>query len=214
MANRCDYEIHVKGNKKAALFFVAMMPVCDSKEITHEEGTDDEYVVWLKGNCNWSLDYRCTEKPDANIDLNILAEDDVRGEEVGLPYWYLTMRQKSELLNIEILAHSWSQESEYENYEHYKNGLLLDSKREAYPLLYELQVYDLFPSWVSSEYETYEAFCSAVNDFFGFSIDEIPEDCWEQSEDGVRSLTENAWLDFVMDYKRKLYPSLNISFAF
>ena len=214
MANCCGYEIHVRGNKKAALFLFAMMPVCDSKEIIHEEGSDDEYVVWIKGDCNWGLDYNCTEKTDVSINLNTLTEDDVRNEEMGLDYWYLTMRQKSEVLNVEILAHSWSRESEFERFEHYKKGLLLDSQKEAHPMPAELEEYDLFPLWVSSEYETYEAFCAAVNDFFGFSINELPENYWEQKEDGVRFLNDSNWLDFAMDYKRSLYPSSKFNFAF
>ena len=78
----------------------------------------------------------------------------------------------------------------------------------------ELEEYDLFPLWVSSEYETYEAFCAAVNDFFGFSINELPENYWEQKEDGVRFLNDSNWLDFAMDYKRSLYPSSKFNFAF
>lgn len=214
MANCCYYEIHVKGNKKAALFLFAMMPVYDSKEIIHEEGTDDEYVVWIKGDCKWGLDYNCTEKADVGIDLNMLTEDDVRNEEMGLDYWDLTMRQKSEVLNVEILAHSWSRESEFEHFEHYKKGLLLDSKKETHPMPAELEEYDLFPLWVSSECETYEAFCAGVNDFFGFSINELPEDYWEQEEDGVRFLNDSNWLDFAMDYKRSLYPSSEFNFVF
>lgn len=40
MANYCDYEIHVRGKKKAALMMFAVMPVYDSKYIVHEDETD------------------------------------------------------------------------------------------------------------------------------------------------------------------------------
>ena len=214
MANSCGYEIHVKGTKKAALFLAAMLPTYDSKDITHEEGTDEEYIVWVEGNCKWALDYACSEKSDVKIDLDALTLDDVQNDELGVKYWYLTMRQKSEVLNVEILAHSWSKESEFECYEHYKEGRLLDSKKDTHYLPDELQDYDLFPKWLSDQFKTYEAFCAAVEEHFGFSINEISEDQWELEKEGVRFLNNDNWLDFAMDYMESLYPSSNFGFAF
>lgn len=214
MANSCGYEIHVKGTKKSALFLAAMLPTYDSKDITHEEGTDEEYIVWVEGNCKWALDYACSEKSDVKIDLDALTLDDVQNDELGVKYWYLTMRQKSEVLNVEILAHSWSKESEFECYEHYKEGCLLDSKKDTHDIPEELAYYDCFPVWPTSLCETYEAFCAAFREQFGFSIDEIPEDHWEPEKDGMRILNDDDWLDFAMDYQDSLYPSSDFGFAF
>lgn len=36
-------------------------------------------------------------------------------------YWYLTIRQESEVLGVEILAHSWLEESGFNQFYHYIN---------------------------------------------------------------------------------------------
>lgn len=88
MANVCNYEIHIKGSKKAALYFVDMTPsYCRDKEIIHEEGTDNEYIVWMIGDCKWDLDAYCEENPDAAAevadDLERLTEEDIRNMDSG-----------------------------------------------------------------------------------------------------------------------------------
>ena len=92
MANICNYEIHVKGRKKAALLLFAATPAYGDKEITHEEGTDEEYILWMKGDCKWSLDTYTEEKPGVTIDLDSLTEDDLRNEGQVPDYWDLPLR--------------------------------------------------------------------------------------------------------------------------
>ena len=200
MANYCDYEIHVRGSKKAALFLYTMMPALDYKEITHEEGTDEEYIVWMTGNCKWSLDRYCEEKQNVVIDLDSFSEDDVRDEEVGLNYWYLTMRQKSEVLGVEILAHSWSDESEFDQFDHYLNGKLLSSEADeynAYPAYEDVEdefesykdyceAFDVDPNvappvWDKNEFETYEKFCQE----YGIDPTRLPEDAWYEDDENI-----------------------------
>lgn len=214
MANYCNYEIHVKGTKKAALFMYAMMPVYDYKQIIHEEGTEEEYIVWMEGDCKWQLDAYCEEKADVKIDVEAFTEEYVRNEENGLDYWYLTMRQKSEVLGIEVLAHSWSRESEFENFEHYKKGTLISEKATVHILPEELDDWELFPKWIKAEYESYESFCKGVKDFFDFDISGISEELWEEEEEGVYILPEDNWLDFSSDYEYDLYPSAGYEFDF
>ena len=172
MANICNYEIHAKGNKKAVLFFYTTLQTLDYKQITHKEGNDDEYILWIKGNCKWSLDYFCEEKKNVVIQLNEFDEDTILDERIGFDYWYLTMRQKSEILNIEILAHSWSDESQYDQFDHYKDGNLLSSKYEEYSNYYP---------WDKSEFSTYEAFCKAYN----INPIQISENLWYEDDEDI-----------------------------
>lgn len=199
MANYCNYEIHVRGKKKAALMMCAVMATADSKWITHEEGTDDEYVVWFKGDCKWSLDAYCEEKPDVTINLDEYTEEDIRDADFD-EYWYLTMRQKSELLGLEILAHSWSDESEFNMFEYYNNGRKISSENvwnrpewdEEMQMVYcsyidYCLVFGFNPSlnpppvWDKEEYPTYEEFC------YEYDIDPeiLPESKWEEDEDNM-----------------------------
>ena len=172
MANYCDYEIHVKGSKKATLFLYSIMPAYDYKEITHEEGTEDNYIVWMEGNCKWSLDNYCEENPDVKIDLDNLSESDIRNEDNGLDYWYLTMRQKSEVLGVEILAHSWSDESEFDVFEVYKNGQLVNQTAKKLDSYYE---------WDKDEFPDYEEFCEE----YGIDPEELPESEFENTHDNI-----------------------------
>lgn len=200
MANYCDYEIHAKGNKKAALYLYTMMPALDYKEITHEQGNDEEYIVWITGNCKWSLDHYCEEKPNVSIDLDSLDEDDIRGEEIGLDYWYLTMRQKSEVLGVEILANSWSSESDFDQFDHYVNGKLISSESEnyyAYPAWEDVEeefesykdyceAFDIDPNkvppvWDKSEFESYEEFCKEC----GIDPQKVSEDAWDEEDEDI-----------------------------
>ena len=120
MANFCEYEIHVKGSKKAALMVYAATPSYEEKEITYQEMIGDDYVVHFTGDCKWSLDAYC-EPAKQGIDLELIDEDDF-DEDCGEEYWYISLKEKSELLHCEIQAHSWSEESGFDGFEHYKDG--------------------------------------------------------------------------------------------
>ncbi len=56
MADYCDYEIHVRGTKKAALMVYAAMRSADQKIITYENGTDAEYILHFESCCKWEPD--------------------------------------------------------------------------------------------------------------------------------------------------------------
>lgn len=176
--------------KKAALYLYAMMRASGYKEITHEQGNDEEYIVWMIGNCKWSLDQYCEEKPNVSIDLDSLDEDDIRDEE---DYLYLTMRQKSEVLGVEILAHSWSGDGDFDRFDHYVNGKLISSESEnyyAYPAWENVEeefesykdyceAFDIDPNidpptWDKSEFESYEEFCKE----YGIDPQKVPEYAW------------------------------------
>ena len=92
----------------------------------------------------------------------------------------------------------------------------IDNSQELKQALAEqLVMYkNLVYKWLSGQFETYEAFCAAVEEHFGFSIVEIPEDKWELEKEGVRFLNNDNWLDFAMDYMGSLYPSSDFGFAF
>ncbi len=198
MANYCNYEIHVRGKKKAALMLAAILPSADSKCITHEEGTENNYIVWIKGNCKWSLDAYCEEKPDVTIDLDEYTEDDLRDADYD-EYWYLPLKQKSKLLGLEMLVHSWSGESDFNIFEYYDNGRKISSEsvlnRPEWEEVEEVYgsyidyclVFGLNPSlnpppvWNKEYYPTYEEFCEE------YSIDPeiLPESKWEEDEDDL-----------------------------
>lgn len=122
MANICKYLIRAKGTKKAALMAFASTPKAgDFDYIIGELGTDEEYVVWYQGECKWSIDAYSEERSGLSIDLSELDEEDLRDGE-GYDFWDLTMRQRSEVLGLDLFVHSWSQESGFDRYDRWVNG--------------------------------------------------------------------------------------------
>ena len=81
---------------------------------------------------NSTLDPGYDEKPDVKFNLDELTEEDVRDEDRWEEFWYLPMRQKSELLGLKVLAHSWESGDGYDLYERYDKGVLKRSKRYDY----------------------------------------------------------------------------------
>ena len=138
MADSCNYNIHVRGGKAECLMLYAAMPCDDSKDFLLAEGTEENFVLHFEGSCKWGLDAYCKEEfagiidvsKYRNVDLDSEDFDVYELEDDGLPYWYITMRKKSELLNVEILALAWS--DEYYGVDHYKNGILLSSDGDGY----------------------------------------------------------------------------------
>lgn len=122
MANYCRYEVHARGDKKAALYLRCLMQSAGLLEITHEEDTAEGYVVWMRGDCNGSLSAYCKEGDDAALlDYESMEEGDLRTA-CDDGNWYMTMRQKSELLDLELQVQEWSSESGFNNFSHYDRG--------------------------------------------------------------------------------------------
>ena len=124
MANYCDYEIHARGSKKACYVLFGAQPCCDEKIIDFEEGTDDDFIIHYTGACKWSLDAYCSEtiEPDKIPDWENATLEKCQDEDDPFDFWYYTMQLKSEILGLEIVARSWSDESEFDQVEHFKNG--------------------------------------------------------------------------------------------
>ena len=118
MANACYYEIHAKGSKyNVQAFMDYITPSVDHfPEVILEKGTDSEYVLWFKGDCKWELDAYTEEKPDFVYDESIDEEDYYKELQ------FLTLRQKSEIFQIEFFAVEVDEGGEFVAYLHYKNG--------------------------------------------------------------------------------------------
>ena len=129
MANFCDYHIVVKGCKKATLFLYNTIPALDYKEIVKESGTDEKYALEFNGNCKWSVNFDCKEKPGLKIDYNAYTKEQLYSGELSSLYWDVTLRQKSELLNVEIMVHYWSEESNFDKFDHYKDGKCIKRRK-------------------------------------------------------------------------------------
>lgn len=130
MANICNYEIRVKGSRQAALFVYAAMPCYNEKQICSESGTEDAYELHFTGDCKWHVDSYCRDAWDKEpLDLNTMALLDESGygnEDMGVDYWYYTLREKSRVAACEIGVFCWSEESDFMEFACYKDGIALN----------------------------------------------------------------------------------------
>lgn len=135
MADYCDYEIHVRGTKKAALMVYATMRSADEKEIRLESGTDEKYVIHFRGCCRWDLDVECDKTWDGNeVDFSNIDEKSMREEQGIEEFTSYPLADMSAMFHCEIEVYAGYQESGSNSFIHYKDGDTLDEQYAAYPL--------------------------------------------------------------------------------
>lgn len=129
MANYCDYEVRVKGSKKAGLMVYESMPCMDFKDFDSEEKVGGSYLITFTGNCKWSVNYGVNDHL-SKVNLDSMSESDI--EDKGGDYWEYSLRAKSEAFQCEIMVHYWSEESGFDQFDHYKNGKVIKQRKIEY----------------------------------------------------------------------------------
>ena len=127
MADYCDYEIHVRGTKKAVLMVYAAMRCADDKTITHEGGTEENYVLHFESCCKWEPDAYCDKNWDGKeVDLGGFDEKSLREEQGIDEFTSYTLEDMSAMFHCEIEIHACYPESN--SFIHYKDGDTLDEQ--------------------------------------------------------------------------------------
>lgn len=148
MANYCNYEVRVIGSKKAGLMVYESMPCMDFKDYDSEEMVGDSCLICFSGNCKWSVNFGVNDHMP-KVNLESMSELDI--EEKGVDYWEYSLRAKSEAFQCEIMVHYWSDESGFDQFDHYKNGEIVKQRKIAYNYE-EANVFD----WDKTEFFGYE----------------------------------------------------------
>lgn len=131
MANFCDFEFRVTGKKKAVKVFYESTPYLDWKDVEYEDGTDSNYEMHFKGNCKWSINFDVEDDCDGvTVDLSKYSMSQI--EELGAECVGYSVRAKSEMFQCEVKVHYWSMESEFDQFDHYKNGECLKKRKIAF----------------------------------------------------------------------------------
>ena len=123
MANFCSYEVHVKGHKSATMLVYASMPALEEKVILFQNGNDDDYELHFEGACKWSVNFGVDDSSKPKVKVSEYDEQSVFEE--ADKYYGISLRAKSECFDCEILVHYWSEESGFDQFDHYKNGKTL-----------------------------------------------------------------------------------------
>ncbi|MBR2742362.1 MAG: hypothetical protein IKD89_02110 [Clostridia bacterium] len=140
MANVCEYEIHVKGTKKAA-YVLYESTICynDDKSILFESGSEDKYEMHFTGDCKWSVNYGVNDSWNgAPVDLGKVDDDDVT--DIAMKLVNYSLRAKSEALNCEIQVRYWSGESDFDQFDRYINGRIERSRSIPYNYEYHKEL--------------------------------------------------------------------------
>ena len=120
MANIVNYELHIKGSRKACEFFVESYH-CYEARIKRQKETKDGYIMHIVGELPWGVDARSNMEYKGNS-LSDDEIDNLRAEE-NLNY---NLKSKSKMLNCEIEIHAWCNDGDKtEEYYHFKDGEIL-----------------------------------------------------------------------------------------
>ena len=130
MANFCSYEVHVKGHKSATMLVYASMPALEEKVILFQNGNDDDYELHFEGACKWSVNFGVDDSSKPKVNVSEYDEQSVFEE--ADKYYGISLRAKSECFDCEILVHYWSEESGFDQFDHYKNGQVVKKRKIAY----------------------------------------------------------------------------------
>ena len=143
MADYCDYIIHVRGTKKAALMVFATMRCADDKPISYEGGTDEEYIIHFSGSCKWEPDAYCDKEWNGEeIDLNVLDEGAIRNEDGIDDFMFYPLKDMSAMFHCEIEIYECYPDNEVCSFTHYKDGDTLEEEYSAIDYEYDDGYFD------------------------------------------------------------------------
>lgn len=129
MANICSYRVIVNGKKNSCYAFLGSMSCLDNKEIVNESGNDQDYTLHFEGNCKWAVDYGCNTPWEGDFPVKLPDDYEEAREIAEIEYWYNTVQERSKMFEVEVWCNSADiEDSTYELFEHYKNGVSLGGK--------------------------------------------------------------------------------------
>ena len=131
--SKCEYSIHIKGNKQSALMFCAITKRIGDLHIDFEQQLDDEKaILWISGTCASDKDLYGWREQSVNIDPSILTEQQIRDGIQLDDFLNLSLRRKSEMLGLELFVRVRSKEDDYDQVEHYKSGFFVGIIGDVY----------------------------------------------------------------------------------
>ena len=123
----CYFNIHVRGEKQAVLAFYSMTKRSKYLTIEKEFEDADNYVMYFSGYIYDPKDlYGSEYRKTTSIDAHELTEEQIRNGECMVKHMGLSLRQKSELLGLDVQVHSWSKVQDFSQLEYYKRGFFVN----------------------------------------------------------------------------------------
>lgn len=102
------------------------MPCLDFKE---KDDDQPGCAIYFSGDCKWSVNYETVDLVPY-ININSWSENEI--DEQASNYVCYSLRAKSEALDCEILVYYWSEESGFDQFDHYNRGTVVKQRKIAY----------------------------------------------------------------------------------
>ena len=147
MANYCNYEVKVIGSEKACLMVFESMPYMDYKQIETKNQKNELTELMFAGNCKWSVNFEVTDVlPKVDVD----SFDKKSIQEKASDYYQYSLGAKSEAFECEILVHYWSEESGFDQFDHYKNGEIIKKRKIKAPIILTSEIKRFSGPWCAN----------------------------------------------------------------
>ena len=133
MANFCNFDIFLRGKRGNVILVYNSFASYNGVDVLYAGGTDTYYEAHIQGSCAWSVNYNVTDQWDgaeASQDLNRLSENKLR--KLGEQCTGYSLRAKSRVLQCDIMAHYWSEETGFDHFEYFSKGNLIKKRRIAF----------------------------------------------------------------------------------
>ncbi len=151
MADRCQFEIHVRGEKKNAYALMRAIRVKGAPYFRVIDNSGDQVVIQFSGECEKGLQADADMtwdgvEPDLSplvvgpyvldeavyADQTLLSAFDIKAVRAVLERLSTySLRDLSAMLHVEIEAHSRSEEAAFDRFEHYADGRELEKTEVA-----------------------------------------------------------------------------------
>ena len=123
MANDCYFDIYFRGKRGNVMLLCDSVATYHGTELLYAAGTDELYEAHIQGVCAWTVNYNVAYDwfgAEVAQDLNKLSARELRKlDEQCTKY---SLREKSRVLQCDVMVRHWSEESGFDHFEYFTNG--------------------------------------------------------------------------------------------
>ena len=133
MANDCYFDIDFRGKRGNVMLLCDSVATYHGTELLYAAGTDELYEAHIQGVCAWSVNYCVTDEwygAEVAQDLNKLSAIELR--KLAQQCTGYSLCAKSRVLQCDVMAHYWSEESGFDHFEYYCKGNCIKKRKIAY----------------------------------------------------------------------------------
>lgn len=123
MANDCYFDIYFRGKRGNVMLLCDSVATYHGTELLYAAGTDELYEAHIQGVCAWTVNYNVAYDwfgAEVAQDLNKLSASELR--KLAEQCTKYSLREKSRVLQCDVMVRHWSEESGFDHFEYFTNG--------------------------------------------------------------------------------------------